>query len=608
VPWITVILSMAAAVSLTLAAVHLRAWVHDRDSKESLLFALAALFAVAIALVEAWLMHARSPGDYAERLRWLHLPVGATVITLAWFIPAYLRAGRRWLAWLITAARVIVMAVNFLTPAGATFQRITDLRAVTLFGETLTAPIGVSSPWRALAQLSTVLLLAHAADAGLTARRLQARGHPLVLAAAIAYATVQSSLFSNLMVRGILPGPFISLAFFVIVVVMAYEMSSEMIRSRRIARDLAASQARMRLAARAADLVLWEWDVRRDEVWIAGGERQRTGSPDGSLMTLDRFLEFVHPDDRTATREAVVRAMAGEREFAVECRQLAEDGTTRYLSLQGTVERDARGNALLVRGAARDMTVQRRAEADLESRKRELARLQRVSTIEQFSSALVHELSQPLGAILRNAETAELLLGRDPVDLDEIRAIVRDVLADDQRASLIIERMRALLKRRGPTREPLSVGSLIAEIEALVQAELRARGAALSVKLEPGLPDALGDRVHVPQVFLNLLGNALDAVEDQPPDRRTILIRAASAEAGVIEFAVTDRGAGFPLDQVERIFEPFHSLKSDGVGLGLWVSRMIVESHGGRIWAESNPEGGATFRFTLEAAAAPEDE
>lgn len=326
-------------------------------------------------------------------------------------------------------------------------------------------------------------------------------------------------------------------------------------------------------------------------------------SPGSTPMTLDRFLEFMHPDDRGATREAVARAIAGDREFAAEYRQLAEDGTTRHLSLRGTVERDARGESLLVRGAVRDITVQQRVETELESRKRELAHLQRVSTVEHISSALVHELSQPLGAVLRNAETAELLLGAEPVDLDEMRAIIRDVLEDDRRATKIIERMRALLARRVPTHEVLPVRHLIAEVGGLVEAELRARRAALSVKLEPGLPDALGDRVQVLQVILNLLVNALDAVADQPSERRTIVIGASAREAGRIELAVTDRGAGLTPDQAEQVFEPFYSLKADGIGLGLWVSRMIVESHGGRIWAESNPEGGATFRFTLKADA-----
>jgi signal transduction histidine kinase len=225
-----------------------------------------------------------------------------------------------------------------------------------------------------------------------------------------------------------------------------------------------------------------------------------------------------------------------------------------------------------------------------------------VSTIEQLSSALVHELSQPLGAILRNAETAELLLRREPVDLEELRAIVEDILGDDRRATTIIDRLRALLKRRAVTFEALPIGPLLSGIERLVMTEFQARGASLRIEIGSRLPDALGDRVHIGQVLLNLLTNALDAVANEDPSRRTILLEASPGEAGWIEFAVKDRGTGIPSDQVANVFEPFFSTKPEGTGLGLSISRTIVESHGGRIWAESNPDGGTALRFTIQAA------
>jgi C4-dicarboxylate-specific signal transduction histidine kinase len=255
-----------------------------------------------------------------------------------------------------------------------------------------------------------------------------------------------------------------------------------------------------------------------------------------------------------------------------------------------------------VRGASRDITGRKQTEVELETRRRELAHVQRVSTVEQMSSALVHELSQPLGAILRNAEAAALLLQKEPADLEEIRSIVADILGDDRRATTIIDRLRALLKRRDLAFEKLPVGQLLEGVERLVQTEFQARGASLRVEIEPRLPDALGDPVHIQQVFLNLLSNALEAVADEDPGRRTIDLQASPGENGWIEFAVIDRGAGIPSGQLESLFEPFFSTKAKGTGLGLSISRTIVEAYGGRIWAESNPEGGATFRFTIRTA------
>jgi signal transduction histidine kinase len=257
---------------------------------------------------------------------------------------------------------------------------------------------------------------------------------------------------------------------------------------------------------------------------------------------------------------------------------------------------------VLVRGASRDVTDRKRAQSELEARRRELVHVQRVSTVEHLSSALVHELSQPLGAILRNAEAAALLLEREPADLDEFRSIVDDILGDDRRATEVIDRMRALLKRRTPVEEVIEVEPLLHGVHRLMQAELHAHGASLDVRVESDLPAVRSDRIHLQQVLLNLLSNALASVADEDPGRRGIVLETAPGEEGWMEFAVRDRGPGVPPDQRAALFEPFFSTRSGGTGLGLSISRTLVEVHGGRIWVEANPEGGAVFRFTVPTA------
>jgi C4-dicarboxylate-specific signal transduction histidine kinase len=219
----------------------------------------------------------------------------------------------------------------------------------------------------------------------------------------------------------------------------------------------------------------------------------------------------------------------------------------------------------------------------------------------QLSLALAHELNQPLGAILRNAEAAELLLEQEPADWDELKAIVKDIQQDDQRAVSVIERTRSLLKKRELQIESIALDRVVHLVIGLLKSDLQNHHVHLAVEFESGLPWVRGDAIHLQQVMLNLLVNALDAVGDVPPERRRVAVRAKRLESNRVEVAVCDRGSGIPEQLLQRVFEPFVSTKANGMGMGLAICRSIVEIHGGRLWAENNPEGGATVRFTLIA-------
>jgi signal transduction histidine kinase len=222
----------------------------------------------------------------------------------------------------------------------------------------------------------------------------------------------------------------------------------------------------------------------------------------------------------------------------------------------------------------------------------------------QLASALAHELSQPLGAILRNTEAAELFLEHDPPDLDELRAILVDIRLDDQRAGGVIDRLRALLKRRSFVPRALSVSDELTTVMSLARSDAATRKVTLQIDVAPGLPHVMGDPVHLQQVLLNLILNAMDAVEDAPAARRKVTVRAQRRRQGEIEVAVEDSGPGIAPERLGRLFEPFFTTKANGMGIGLAISRTIIEAHGGRIWAENNAGEGATFRFTLPLAEA----
>ena len=201
--------------------------------------------------------------------------------------------------------------------------------------------------------------------------------------------------------------------------------------------------------------------------------------------------------------------------------------------------------------------------------------------------------------ILRNAEAAEIMLQSSAPDLEELRAIVKDILSDDARAGQVIDRLRSLLKRRSVDTLPVDLPSVIAEVLTLVQADASARQVKIAFATMPDLPTVSGDRVHLQQVMLNLLVNAMDALEAAAPDQRSIQVTALQVDPTTVEVRVADNGPGIPGESLERLFEPFFTTKSTGMGMGLPVSKTIIEAHKGKLWAENGPECGASFCFTV---------
>jgi signal transduction histidine kinase len=246
---------------------------------------------------------------------------------------------------------------------------------------------------------------------------------------------------------------------------------------------------------------------------------------------------------------------------------------------------------------SRAAAVSTRMQQEVAQLRADVARAERVTALGQLASALAHELSQPLAAILRNAEAAHLYLNSGRPDLEELRSIVNDIHKDDRRAGELIDRMRALLKRGNLDMQPLAIGELLQEVLSLVNSEALSRRVSLDFVMEPGLPFVRADRVHVSQVLLNLILNAMEAMQSCPENARrvSIVVRAAGE---CVEVAVSDSGPGIAEGNLDRVFDPLFSTKPEGLGMGLAISRTIIGAHGGRLWAE-NSASGATFRFTL---------
>ncbi len=246
----------------------------------------------------------------------------------------------------------------------------------------------------------------------------------------------------------------------------------------------------------------------------------------------------------------------------------------------------------------RDVTERRRAEAELQTQRTELAHLSRVALLGELSAAFAHELNQPLAAIMSNARAGQHVMARKPPDTTEVLAILEDIVADDRRAGEVIRRMQALLRRGELQLQPLDVNEVVQEVVELLHSELIRREVLVHTVLAPALPRVPADRIQMQQVLMNLLFNACDAMADQPREGRSVSI-VTSGTLGAVRISVADQGSGIPEGNEERVFEPFFTSKRHGLGLGLAICRTIVTAHGGRLWAVNNADRGATFHLVL---------
>lgn len=245
----------------------------------------------------------------------------------------------------------------------------------------------------------------------------------------------------------------------------------------------------------------------------------------------------------------------------------------------------------------------RRAQDEARQQLAEVAHAARLMLVGEMTASIAHEVSQPLSAILSNADAAEMLLSADPPPLDEVRQILDDIRRDDLRANEILRHLRTLLKKRELQLESIDVNDVATAVLSLARSDALRRGITVQAVLAPGLPKIAGDPVLLQQVLLNLIVNAMDAIADNPASERRLDVVTRMHDAESIEVAVVDTGTGVTTQQLPKLFDSFYTTKREGLGLGLSIARAIVQTHGGSIWAENSTAGGAVFKFTIPLAA-----
>lgn len=833
---------------------HLLMWLRNRAARAGLLLSLISCGIATLAWIELSAMKAQTVSRVASANRWAQVPVLIILVSLVLYVRVRLRAGRPWLAWIVSILRAICLLPAFLCES-FNFRHLISLRPMTLFGERISIPQGITNPWMLIGQLSLVLCLVYVADAMWTVWQRGNRDREGMLIGGSIFlclltAGVQSAL-SFWQIVDMPPVP--SLFFLVMLAMVAYDLSRDAGRAAQLAADLRQSNARMALTAEATGVGVWQWSIAADRIWgsekwlslfglandktitfetimqrvhpadrakvdleirravkdlagyqvdfrvmtadgnqrwvMANGKVQAGSNGEPSLLmgtTIDltdrkltelalgeseeRFralaesalvgiyiivdgkytyvnptmarifgysvtemvgmnpLDIVQPCDHALVREcirrrimaevdalryefegrckdgstrnievygtrvelsrgralvgtllditdhkravAAIRAseqrflqvseaagrfiwevdatgmytyvspsvekilgytpdeLVGEKHFfdlfipsacdelkAVSMRivgekgtlrdfanaNLTRDGATVHLETSGSPVLDPSGQLIGYRGANTDVTERRQTEIENERHRNELAHIARVATMGQLASSLAHELNQPLGAILRNAEAAELYLQDPSPDLDEIKIILEDIRLDDKRAGDVIDRMRALMKRRQLERRRLDLGELVNTCFILIRPDAEKRRVRLMIKTSTATPAVMGDHVQLQQVLINLVINAMDAMEQSNAADRVVMVESAT-HGSEVHVTVRDNGPGVPSDKLPHIFEPFYTSKPNGLGMGLPIAKDIIEAHQGRLWAYNDSSGGATFAFALPIA------
>ena len=361
------------------------------------------------------------------------------------------------------------------------------------------------------------------------------------------------------------------------------------------------SEERMSLAVESAQLALWDWDAANDSVWMTDEGRKFFGLEPGQHLHYNDLARRIHPDDSAVRATAIQHALETGGSYEAEYRIVRPDGSVRWMASRGRRPSPV-GNVAPPRilGVLMDVTRQKQAAVEAQLQREVLAHLSRVATVSALSGSIAHELSQPLSSILSNAQAGQRCMSQDAPDLVELRDILADIVSADRRAGEIIERLRTMLRRGEVALQPVSVNESLDELLRLTRSDLIARRVSVSNLTTGDLPPAMTDRVQLQQVLLNLIVNACDAMASNPPEDRTLTLTTAVAQ-DELHIGVLDCGVGLP-DDVETLFQPFHTTKEGGLGMGLSICRTLVTAHGGSLWAERRTERGAAFYVALPLA------
>ncbi len=380
-----------------------------------------------------------------------------------------------------------------------------------------------------------------------------------------------------------------------------YGTSTDIEDRKRVEEELRRKEDFLASAQRLSMSGSFSWCLDTNEVSFSDEAYRIFGFERDSAVTLEHIESRIHPEDRHLLLEMREAARAEREGQDYPIRLLMPDGSVKYLRTTSSETRDASGRRQYI-GALQDVTQRRVAEEALNKARSELAHVSRITSLTELTASIAHEINQPLSGIITNAGTCLRMLDADPPNVDGARETARRTIRDGNRVSDVITRLRALFSKRDFTLESTDLNDATREVIALSLADLQRNQVSVRSELADDLPLVIGDRVQLQQVILNLLRNASDAMADIHDRPRRILIKTECERNSDVRLSVRDAGSGLVGQTIDRIFDSFHTTKSGGMGIGLSVSRSIIERHHGRLWAEPNDGPGATFAFEIPRA------
>jgi PAS domain S-box-containing protein len=340
------------------------------------------------------------------------------------------------------------------------------------------------------------------------------------------------------------------------------------------------------------------WHVSSGEIFWSEEGFRIFGFDSTARPSIELVLARVHPDDLALVRRVIDRAANDRQDFDFEHRLRLPDGTVKHVRVVARAMRSEVGNVDFV-GAVMDVTSMRLAELELQNTRTELAHVMRVTSLGELTASIAHEVNQPIGAVVANAEACLGWLDRETPDLNEAHAAIERIISDGHRASEVVRRVRALIKRADTQMVPLDVNEIVNEAVNIVEHELRRYRVSRRMELLSDPPIVLGDRIQLQQVLLNLMINSIEAMQPITDRQRELVIRSEQSEPQQVRVTVMDCGIGLSTESAHKIFDAFVTTKASGMGMGLSICRSIIQAHGGRIWASPNEPHGAAVQFTL---------
>jgi two-component system sensor kinase FixL len=590
--WVTM-----SVACLVLGGIHAHVWLRRREAivtRANLAFAVLALSVVLMGVLELQLFRAADVEEFKRLLFWHHFPVWSAFAAVVAFTHFYLDAGRLWLGLTGIGLRTVALIVGVLTGGAMNYQRIEALGTFDLLGDPVVMVVEASpSPVLLLAQSALLLLALFLADATRQLWRRGDRVRALTISGGLLLYVGVNLMLAIASNWGFLRLPMMGIVFFLpMVFVMGAYLGIDLLRSAELKQDLHESERRLSLAADAADAGLWSLDAVTGRFWATPRAYAILDLPIRPDASVDDLLAVIHPHDRRRVERVLQAARKEDGVSNLDYRIRDRSGGIRWVSSRGSSCMGRKAGSRVISGVIMDISARKQAEDERALQRVELEHLARVNT-------LAHEINQPLATIMSNTEAAQRLLASPHPDLDELRAIMGDILAADERADAVVKRLRAMLRRGPAMREPLEMDALVAGVLGFMAGELRRRGVAPRTEL--GAPGARlwGDRVSLEQVLINLINNACDALAVRDAGMRRLVLRTRQ-EGAELCVEVCDNGAGLKAG-AEEIFAPFFTTKTEGLGMGLAISRSIVQAHEGRISVRDDPAGGTVFELRFPA-------